>query len=170
MTWRDLLFAVSILSAPAVGAPAPRVVAASGAWATLVGSATCEAASRAVQPAAKDTVQARAALVFDAAPGGRRGQLAVHLGHVPRPGSTVMLTIGDTPFLLVSRGDWAWSRGPAQEAAIIATMRSADGMRVEARAPGGGRFTDRFALDGAPTAIDAAAACALTLAKSRPLP
>ena len=81
-----------------------------------------------------------------------------------------MLTVGEVPFLLVSRGDWAWSRGPAQEAAIIAAMRSADGMRVEARSPSGGRYTDRFDLTGAPTAIDAAAACALGLAKSRPLP
>ena len=167
MTWRDLLFTASILAAPAAGTPAPRVIAASGAWAALAGPATCEAASATLQPAAKGKVQARAALAFDAAPGGRRGQLAIHLGHVPRPGATVMLTIGETPFLLVSRGDWAWSRGPAQEAAIIAAMRSADGMRVEARAPGGGRFTDRFDLNGAPTAIDAAAACALALAKSR---
>ena len=156
-----------IISAPAVGAPAPRVVAASGAWAALAGPATCEAASSALQPAAKGRVQARAGLAFDAAPGGRRGQLALRLGHVPRPGSTVMLTIGDTPFLLVAHDDWAWSRGPAQEAAIIAAMRSADGMRVEARAPSGGRYTDRFDLNGAPTAIDAAAACALALAKSR---
>lgn len=67
---------------------------------------------------------------------------------------------GDTPFLLVARGAWAWSRGPAQEAAIIAALRIAPGMRIEARSPGGGRFVDRFDLNGAPTAIDAAAACA----------
>ena len=77
-----------------------------------------------------------------------------------------MLTIGDRPFLLASRGDWAWSRGPAQEAAIIAAARLAGGMRIEARDAGGRRFVDRYVLDGAPTAIDAAAACAL--AKARP--
>ena len=146
--------------------PIPRVVGASGAWATLAGPAGCEAVSTSLQPAPKGKVQARAALAFDAAPGGRRGQLAIHLGHVPRAGSSVMLTIGDTPFLLTMRGDWAWSRGPAQETAIIAALRGAAGMRVEARSPGGGRFTDRFDLSGAPTAIDAAAACALSLAKS----
>ena len=171
MTKRGVLLPFLILlSVPAVGPAAPRVVAASGAWAARAGPTACEAASRAFQPAANGQVQARAAIAFDAAPGGRRGQLALHLGHVPRPGSTVMLTVGDVPFLLVSRGDWAWSRGPAQEAAIISAMRSADGMRVEARSPGGGRYTDRFDLTGAPTAIDAAAACALGLAKSRPLP
>ena len=66
------------------------------------------------------------------------------------------------PFLLVARGAIAWSRGPAQEAAIIAAMRSAGGMRIEGRSAGG-RFIDRYALDGAPTAIDAAAACAAAL-------
>lgn len=73
-----------------------------------------------------------------------------------------MLTIGEMPFLLAPRGQWAWSRGPAQEAAIIAALRTASGMRVEARSAAG-RFTDRYDLAGAPTAIDAAAACALTL-------
>jgi hypothetical protein len=73
-----------------------------------------------------------------------------------------MLQIGDQPFLLVARGDWAWSRGPLQEQAIIAAARDAAAMRVEARDGAGRRFTDPYLLDGAPTAIDAAAArCAL---------
>jgi hypothetical protein len=38
-------------------------------------------------------------------------------------------------------------------------MRGASGMRVEARSLGGGRIVDRYSLDGAPLAIDAAAAC-----------
>ena len=75
-----------------------------------------------------------------------------------------MLTIGEAPFLLLSQGDQAWSRGPAQEAAIIAAMRSGGGMKVEARSPGGGRIRDYYSLDGAPLAIDAAAACAARLA------
>jgi len=76
-----------------------------------------------------------------------------------------MLQVGDQPFLLINQGDIAWSRGPKQEQAIIAAMRSNSGMRVEARSPGGGRIIDRYSLEGAPLAIDAAAACAATLAK-----
>ena len=65
------------------------------------------------------------------------------------------------PFLLVSRGDQAWSNGPLQEQAIIAALRTAGGMRIEARDLAGRRFADPYLLDGAPTAIDAAAtACA----------
>jgi hypothetical protein len=69
-----------------------------------------------------------------------------------------MLTIGERPFLLVARGDWSWSRGPLQEAAIIDAARSARAMRIESRDGAGRRFVDRYLLDGAPTAIDAAAA------------
>jgi hypothetical protein len=73
-----------------------------------------------------------------------------------------MLSIGPQPFLLVARGDWAWSTGPLQEQAIIAAARTATTMRVEARDGSGVRFADPYLLDGAPTAIDAAAArCAL---------
>jgi hypothetical protein len=73
-----------------------------------------------------------------------------------------MLQIGDQPFLLVTRGDWAWSRGPLQEQAIIAAVRDSATMRVETRDGAGRRFVDPYLLDGAPTAIDAAAArCAL---------
>ena len=82
---------------------------------------------------------------------------------VPRPGSSVMLEVGGQPFLLVARDGWAWSRGPLQEQAIIAAVRNAHGDAGRgARYGAGVRFADPYVLDGAPTAIDAAAArCAL---------
>lgn len=86
------------------------------------------------------------------------------LSRTPRPGASVMLTVGDTPFLLMAQGDRAWSRGPAQENAIVNAMRRSGWMRVESRSPSGGRIVDRYSLDGAPLAIDAAAACAVALA------
>ena len=69
-----------------------------------------------------------------------------------------MLTVGDEQFLLLTRGPDAWSRGPAQDMAIIAAIRRAGDMRVAFRDPAVRRFTDRYLLGGAPTAIDAAAA------------
>lgn len=141
---------------------APSVVAADGQWATLRQSGTCEAASKSLGVVYKDRAPARASLSFDAG-GPRHGQFAARLSRVPRPGATVMLHVGDQPFLLASQNDMAWSRGPRQEQAIIAAMRSNGGMRVEARSPGGGRIVDRFSLEGAPLAIDAAAACAAAL-------
>ena len=150
-----------LISAPLAAAPA--IVAADGQWAALRQGGTCEAAARSVGLAHKDRPPARASLSFDAG-GPRRGQFAARLSRLPRPGATVMLHIGTQPFLLMSQGDMAWSRGPKQEQAIIAAMRKSGGMRVEARSAGGGRIVDRYSLTGAPLAIDAAAACAATLA------
>jgi hypothetical protein len=53
-----------------------------------------------------------------------------------------------------------------QEQAIMAAVRGGGWMSIEARDTAGRRFTDYYALDGAATAIDAAAArCA---GKSQP--
>lgn len=140
----------------------PAIVAADGQWATLSQGRICEAAARAQGVTYKDRLPARASVSFDAG-GPRHGQFAARLSRMPRPGATVMLYVGDQPFLLMAQGDMAWSRGPGQEQAIIAAMRINSGMRVEARSPGGGRIVDRYSLDGAPLAIDAAAACSAAL-------
>lgn len=139
------------------------IVAADGQWAALRQGPTCEAASSRLGVAFKDRPPARASLSFDAG-GPRNGQFSARLSRVPRAGATVMLHVGEQPFLLFGQGDMAWSRGPMQEQAIIAAMRRSGGMRLEARSPGGGRIVDRYSLEGAPLAIDAAAACAATLA------
>jgi hypothetical protein len=157
------LYFLVLLSFAAPARAAPQIVAARGQWAALSAGGTCEAASRSLRQPAKGRAPARASLSFDAG-GPRPGQFSVLLSRIPRPGASVMLTIGDKPFLLMSQGDRAWSRGPAQEAAIIAALRSNAGMKVEARSPGGSRIRDYYSLDGAPLAIDAAAACAARLA------
>ena len=96
----------------------------------------------------------------------RWGEFGTRLSRVPRAGSSVMLRVGGQQFLLETRGDWAWSRGPAQEQAMIAMARTAQAMRVEGRDQAGRRFHDDYALAGAPTAIDAAAArCAGKIAR-----
>jgi hypothetical protein len=142
------------------------VIHASGAWAALDRGDLCEAQSRSVRIAERGKVQAVAGFSFT--PDHRRwGEFHARLSHVPRPGSSVLLTVGDQPFMLVVRGDWGWSRGPAQEEAIIAAARAASGMRVEGRGLNGARFVDPYELGGAPTAIDAAAArCAGKAARS----
>jgi hypothetical protein len=137
------------------------VLFSKGAWAAIDRGAVCEAQTRSLRLATRGKVQPLAGFSFT--PDHRRwGEFHARLSRVARPGSSVMLTVGAQPFLLVTRGDWAWSRGPLQEQAIIAAARNGGSMRIEARDPGGGRFSDPYLLDGAPTAIDAAAArCAL---------
>ena len=149
-------FAIPALLA-ATPVAAAQVVFAGGQWAAIDRGTTCEAAGRSLRIATKGKVQARAGFAFDSA-GIRRGQFFAQLSRVPRQGATIMLTVGEQPFMLVGREGWAWSSGPAQEQAIMAAARGAGGMRIEARDGAGRRFVDRYALDGAPTAIDAAAA------------
>jgi hypothetical protein len=154
------LFAL-LLFVPAGASARGTVVYAGGGWAAVDRGAVCEALSRSEKVVPKDKVQPVAGFSFT--PDHRRwGEFHAQLSRVSRPGSSVILHMGDQPFLLVARGDWAWSRGPAQEQAIIAAARAGGEMRVEARDQAGVRFIDPYVLQGAPTAIDAAAArCAL---------
>ncbi len=133
------------------------VIYASGAWAAIDRGSQCEAVSRSLRVAAKGKVQALAGFTF-AQDRRRWGEFHTRLSRLPRPDSSVMLEIGGQPFLLIARGNWAWSRGPLQEQAIIAALRNATSMRVQSRDTVGRRFADPYLLDGAPTAIDAAAA------------
>ena len=153
------------LTAPAAGA---QLLFAGGQLIALERSGTCEAASRSLRIAQKGKVQARAGFAFDSN-GARHGQFFAELSRVPRAGSTVILTVGTEPFMLATNGHWAWSRDSRQEAALIGAVRASAGMRLDSRDAFGRRFVDRYLLEGAPTAIDAAAArCAsATLAKSR---
>lgn len=156
------LFAVFwVAAAPAPARASGTVVYAGGAWAAVDRGGVCEALSRSQKIAPKDKVQAIAGVSFT--PDHRRwGEFHVQLSRMPRADASVMLNIGNQPFLLTTRGGWAWSRGPAQSEAIIAALRGATTMSVASRDGAGVRFSDPYLLDGAPTAIDAAAArCAL---------
>jgi hypothetical protein len=157
---RALLFAVALVL-PSAGEARGIVIYAGGAWAAIDRGAQCEALTRSQKIAPKDKVQAEAGISFT--PDHRRwGEFHVRLSRVPRGDAIVMLKIGDQPFLLAVRGDWAWSRGPAQAQAIIDAIRQGVTMSVATRDAAGVRFSDPYLLDGAPTAIDAAAArCAL---------
>ncbi len=146
-----LAFASAALAAPS------RLIVARGAWASFDRGPVCEAVAKPTVQRRHAQVEPFVAIAFDRG-GPRQGQLFAQLRRPARAGSSVMLTIGDQPFLLVARGSSAWSKDSRQEAAILAAMRAAGGMRIVARDHAGRRMTDRFLLDGAPTAIDAAAA------------
>ena len=128
-----VLLAVAATSAQARG----RVVFAGGAWAAIERDNACEALSRSLRVAPKDKVQAVAGITF-AADRRRGGEFHARLSRMPRGDASVMLQVGDQPFLLVTRGGWAWSRGPLQAQAIIDALRSATSMSVASRGILGG--------------------------------
>lgn len=152
-----VLFALlCLMSGPAQGA-APIRLFAGGSWAALDRGTICDAGSRSERIAVKGKVQAIAGFAFSS-DRQRWGEFYARLSRPARPGSSAMLSVGGRPFLLDARGDWAWSRGGAQQQAIMDAVRSSARMTVEARDAGGRRFRDPYRLDGAPAAIDAAAA------------
>jgi hypothetical protein len=88
---------------------------------------------------------------------GVRGQVNIRLRLRKLRGAPVFLSIGERRFRLIAGGSDAWAQGPAQDAAIIAAMRSGSSMSIETRAQDGRAFVDVYRLRGAATAIDAAA-------------
>ena len=153
-----LLIVLALLT---TAASPPRLLAARGSWAAFDRGTHCEAVARSALIAPRGSTQPYVVLSFSRSPR-RAGELMVVFKRPLRAGSAVTLTIGEQPFLLAAHGNRAWSRGPAQETAILASLRAAGGMRSEARDSAGRRMVDRYLLAGAPLAIDAAAAaCSL---------
>ena len=150
-----LVLLAAILAAVAVPAQAATILFARGQWAAIDFGARCEARSRALWP--KRGTEPLLGFAFDRS-GTRQGQFYVRLSRPARPGSTVIATIGSEPFLLVGKGEWAWSRGAEQQQAMLEAARYGQSMRVEARDTRGRRIVDRYYLANAATAIDAAAA------------
>jgi hypothetical protein len=85
-----------------------------------------------------------------------RGAVHIVLSRAVAEGATVRLRMGRQTFALVAKGRNAWGADAQMDASIVAALRSATNMSVSARSITGGTFTDRYALAGAATAIDAA--------------
>jgi hypothetical protein len=87
---------------------------------------------------------------------GVRGQLHFRLSRNLADRPRLSLAIGGQRFELSGGGGDAWARDRTMDAAIVAAMRSAGSMSVSATDRAGRRFTDRYSLEGAATALDAA--------------
>jgi hypothetical protein len=85
-----------------------------------------------------------------------RGQVHFRLSREIGKGARVSLSLGGMRYDLTGGGADAWAPDKRMDAAIVAAMRSADAMSVSAIDKSGHRFTDRYSLKGAPTAMDAA--------------
>lgn len=85
-----------------------------------------------------------------------RGTVHLVLSRDVAGGAPARLTVGNQRFDLVTKGRNAWAKDARGDAAIIAAIRSAERMSVSARSAKGGNFSDRYALSGVATAIDAA--------------
>lgn len=90
-----------------------------------------------------------------------RGQFHIRLSRRQAEAAPVNLRIGTQDFALQGTDGDVWAANAAMDAAIVAAMRSARQMTVSSRDRSGTRFTDRYSVAGAATAMDAATvACA----------
>jgi hypothetical protein len=86
----------------------------------------------------------------------RKVRGAVHFVLSREVAGAARLAVGGERFTLVTKGRNAWAANAREDAAIVAALRSAARLSVSASGAKGGVFTDRYALAGAATAIDAA--------------
>jgi hypothetical protein len=87
---------------------------------------------------------------------GVRGQVHFRLSRPLSPSPRLSLLLDRTRYELTGGGADAWAHDRQTDAAIVAAMRSADSMSVSGIDKAGHRFTDRYQLKGAATAMDAA--------------
>lgn len=85
-----------------------------------------------------------------------RGQLHLRLSRDVVRTAPINLVVGNQRFVLTGGGADAWAQDRRMDAAVVAAMRSAATLTVSASGTDGRRFTDRYSLDGAATAMDAA--------------
>ena len=85
-----------------------------------------------------------------------RAQVHIHLSRALSPSPRLRMVIGGERFNLTGGGNDAWAQDAQMNAAILAALRSGSRMSVSATDDRGNRFTDRYSLEGAATAMDAA--------------
>lgn len=79
-------------------------------------------------------------------------RLSRQLGNTPN----IRLIVGERNFIMRGSSADVWAADPVEDPEIIAAMRAASAMSLSATDARGRRFTDRYSLDGAASAIDAA--------------
>ncbi|MFM6950065.1 MAG: hypothetical protein ACKOW1_03465 [Novosphingobium sp.] len=86
-----------------------------------------------------------------------RGQVHFRLSRKLMPNAPITLFLGGQRYKLVGGGGDAWAADQRMDAAIVSAIRSAGEMTISARGADGRGFTNTWPLDGAATAMDAAA-------------
>lgn len=85
-----------------------------------------------------------------------RGQVHFRLSRELAERARITLSLGGERHVLTGGGVDAWAADRRMDTAIVSAMRSAGSMSVSATDRSGRRFTDRYSLEGAATAMDAA--------------
>lgn len=161
MRWPTVILALSLLAAPALARDSLGMF---GGWAAFrdpqaprcyaIAMAAPSTMQRDFQPYADIAWWPRQAV---------RGQVHFRLSRKLQPNAAISLSIGGQKIALVGGGGDAWAPDKRGDAAIMAAMRSAKDMTVSARDAGGRGFSNSYDLQGAATAMDAAAVGCATI-------
>ncbi|MBW4331255.1 hypothetical protein KY084_10265 [Stakelama sp. CBK3Z-3] len=115
--------------------------------------ARCYAIAKPVRPRGSNGFVA----IADWPDDGIRGQLHVRLSRTRNTRAAITLSIGERRFELIGGPRDAWAPDADTDAAIVGAIRSGRSMSVETVGVSGRAFADVYALQGAASAIDAAA-------------
>jgi invasion protein IalB len=83
-----------------------------------------------------------------------REEVSVIVGYPLRPGSTASAEVGDAKFDLLTQGDNAWVKNPADEQRMVDAMRRGADIVVHGVSSRGTQTTDRYSLKGISQALD----------------
>lgn len=89
---------------------------------------------------------------------GANGEVAFTGGYPFAGESMVTVTVGTSEFQLFTDGEWAWTRSPEDDAAIITAMKAGASAVLVGNSSKGTRTEDTFSLLGFTAAVDDAAA------------
>ncbi|MFN4284262.1 MAG: invasion associated locus B family protein [Alphaproteobacteria bacterium] len=164
-----LLFAAASPAAVSAQAAAPRVLGTFNDWEAYqliegTNQRTCYMAS---QPTKKEpgNVKRGDVLVFVThRPADKeRDVVNVQFGYPLRAGKDVQVTIGDAKFSLFPNGEAAWTRGAADDKAMVAAMMKGASMTVTGLSERGTKTVDTYSLRGFTAAYrETTKACGLT--------
>lgn len=85
---------------------------------------------------------------------GVRNEVSFQLGFPTKDGGEGSATIGATSFALVTKGDAAWVKNAAEDAAFVEALRKGQSLVIKAQSKKGNESTDRFALAGVAQALE----------------
>jgi hypothetical protein len=85
---------------------------------------------------------------------GAKNEIAIRLGFSAKPREDGTLTIGNAKFALLTEGENAFLKNPAQEAQLLDAMRKGQNVAVQVTSARGNALTDRYILKGFAQAVD----------------
>lgn len=129
-----------------------------GAYATQGGkSRVCYALSQPTERTPKTASRESAYLFVSFRPSENvRNEVALVMGFPTKDGGEAQATIGNATYGLVTKGQNAWIKNPAEEGQVITTMSRSSSVTVKATSGRGSPTSDRYSLKGFGKALEKA--------------